>query len=273
DYLVDYTSKHSGKVLPTLVNTYRGNLQIYIGQVNGHLSDLINIQNTIRNTPLDVNSQELSIKQRENALLDAQEKLDDYYIRAPFGGVVAKINVKNSDSVSSGAAVVTFITWQKLAQISLNEVDIAKIKMGQKATLTFDAIPDLAITGEVAQIDSIGAVSQGVVTYNIQIAFDTQDDRVKPGMSVSAAVITDTKQDVLLAPNAAVKSQGGSYYVETPTRQPVEIGIANDTMTEIISGLKEGDSVVTRTITASTQTNTTTPQTGLRIPGMGGGGR
>ena len=278
DYLADYASKHSGKVLPALVNTYRNNLQTYIGQVNGHLSDLINIQNIIKNTPLDVNSQELSVKQRENALLDAQEKLADYYIRAPFGGVVAKINIKNSDSVSSGAAVVTFITWQKLAQVSLNEVDIAKVKIDQKTTLTFDAIPDLTITGEVAQIDAIGTVTQGVVTYNIQIAFDTQDDRVRPGMSTSAAIITNTKQDVLLAPNAAVKSQSGAYYVEMPDsttnpttsiKQQVEIGVANDTMTEITSGLKEGDSVITRTTTASTQIKTTAPQnSNIRIPGL-----
>ncbi len=274
DYLVDYVSKNSGKSLPALVSTYRSNLQTYIGQVNGHLSDLISIQSTIKNTPLDVSSQELSVKQRENALLDAQEQLADYYIRAPFGGIVAVINVKKGDSVSSGSSVTTFITRKKLAQISLNEVDIAKIKMGQKATLTFDAIPDLTITGEVSQIDAIGTVTQGVVTYNIQIAFDTQDDRVKPGMSVSAAVITDIKQDVLLAPNSAVKSQSGAYYVETPLKQPVEIGASNDTMTEITSGLKAGDSVVTRTITISTQSQTTTQQSSnLRIPGMGGVGR
>jgi HlyD family secretion protein len=278
DYLVDYTSKHSGKVLPTLVNTYRNNLQTYIGQVNNHLSDLINIQNTIKNTPLDINSQELSIKQRENALLDAQEKLADYYIRAPFSGVVAKINVKNGDSASSGTAIITFITRQKLAQISLNEVDIAKAKVGQKATLTFDAIPDLTITGEVAQIDAIGTVTQGVVTYNLQIAFDTQDDRVKSGMSTSAAIITDTKHDVLLVPNAAVKSQGGAYYVEvqdatTPIRQPVEIGISNDTMTEITSGLKEGNSIVARTVTSSATTQTQQNSSTFRIPGIGGGGR
>ena len=98
------------------------------------------------------------------------------------------------------------ITKQKIAEISLNEVDAAKVKVGQKVTLTFDAIDGLSITGEVSEIDALGTVSQGVVTYGVKIAFDTQDERVKSGMSVSAAIITDVKQNVLLVPNAAVKS-------------------------------------------------------------------
>lgn len=291
DYLNDYVSMHNTKMIPQLINTYRNNLQTYIGQTNNHISSLISMQNTIKNAPLDISSQELSIKQRENALLDAQENLANYYIRAPFSGVVAKINVKVGDSAS--ASVVTFITHQKIAQISLNEVDIAKIKIGQKTTLTFDAVPDLTITGEVAQIDTIGVVTQGVVTYNVKIAFDTQDDRIKPGMSVSAAIITDTEQDILLVPNSAVKSQGGDYYVEIlnspdnlmlasiaqnqnvtlttlPTKQSVQIGGSNDLMTEISGGLKEGDIIIARTITTSVPTQTQQTSSSFRIPGIGG---
>ncbi len=140
----------------------------------------------------------------------------------------------------------------------------------------------------------MGAVSQGVVTYNVKIAFDTQDDRVKPGMSVSASIITEAKPNVLLVPNSAIKSQGGISYVEivegddrntaladnangvilknAPRRQNIEIGAANDEFTEIISGLNEGDVVVTRTI----QPNSTQMQTGisggLRLPGVPTGG-
>ncbi len=293
DYLVDYISKHSEKSLPTLVNTYRNNLQTYIGQINSHLSDLISIQSTVKNTPLDVLSQEISVEQRENALLDAQEKLADYYIRAPFSGVVADVAVKNGDSASSGTAVATIITKKKIAEISFNEVDIAKMKIGQKATLTFDAVSDLTITGEVIQVDAIGTVSQGVVTYGVKIAFDAQDDRVKSGMSTSAAVITDTKQDVLLVPNAAVKARGSVSYVQMPDsaenltldnsggnqgvvlkftalEQPVGVGLSNDSTTEITSGLKEGDLVIVRTV-SSTATTQTQSNSSFRIPGLGGG--
>jgi multidrug efflux pump subunit AcrA (membrane-fusion protein) len=96
-------------------------------------------------------------------------------------------------------------------------------------------------------------------------------------MSVSVAIITDTKQDVLLVPNSAIKSNGNGSYVEilignTPQSQVVQIGLSNDTMTEIISGLQEGEKVVTQTITVNT-TQTQSSSGGLRIPGLGGVGR
>ena len=244
---------------------------------------------------LDIQSSELAVKQKENALLDAKEKLADYFVRAPFDGVISKADVKKGDSVSSATVLATVITRQKLAEISLNEVDAAKIKVGQKATFTFDAIPELTITGQVAEIDAVGAVSQGVVTYNVKIAFDTQDERVKSAMSVSAAIVIAAKPNVLLVSNSAVKSQGGVNYVEivdgddrsitlaanatgailknNPRRQPVEIGTASDEFTEITNGLNEGDVIVTRTIQPTAQTAQTQQQSGgLRIPGLPGGG-
>lgn len=279
DYLTDYVSTHKEKVLPLLIGTYRSNVQTYIGQTNGHLVSLLGTQNTIKNAPLDIGSQELSVKQRENALADAREKLADYYIRAPFSGIVAKIDVKAGDSISAGS-VGTFIAKQKIAEISFNEVDIAKVKTGQKATLTFDAIPELSIAGEVAEIDTIGTVTQGVVNYAVKISFGTQDDRVKPGMSVAASIITDMKPDVILVPNSAVKQEGNEAYAEiftgenqTPNRQAVQTGLSNDTMTEIISGLNENDKVVTQTVAAGNTTSAqtgTTQNGGIRIPGLGG---
>ncbi len=268
----------------SLADSHLSNLNSFVSKVNGYIQSLYSAKNTIQDskealisTDFDIRSQEIQLNKAKDALTDAQAKLSDYYIRAPFSGIVAKVNVKVGDS-SSSSAIATLITQKKIAGISLNEVDVSKIKLGNKATLTFDAVPDLNITGEVSEIDSIGTVSQGVVTYNVQIAFDTQDDRVKSGMSVSAAIITDTKQDVLLVPNSAVKSQGGAYYVEipdatTPIRQPVEVGISNDTMTEITSGLKEGDSIVARTTTSSATTKTQQSSSTFRIPGIGGGGR
>jgi multidrug efflux pump subunit AcrA (membrane-fusion protein) len=175
----------------------------------------------------------------------------------------------------------------------MNEVDVSKIKLGQKATITFDAIENLSMTGTVVEIDTLGTVSQGVVSYNVKIAFDTKDDQVKPGMSISASIITDSKIDVLMVPSSAIKTNDTTKYIqmfttplslpfagsqgtpskETPTQIQVEIGISDDTNTEIISGIKEGDQIVSRTITNSTKTTTSSSLlggTGTR--GIGGGG-
>ena len=191
--------------------------------------------------------------------------------------------MKKNDTLASGGVAAVLITKQRTADLSFNEIDVARIKMAQKVNLTFDAVQGLNITGKVADIDTIGTVTQGVVTYSVKITFDTQDERVKPGMSVSAAIITDVKTDVIIVPNSAVKSQGDAHYVEMgvsstipPRQQTVEVGISNDSSTEIVSGLKEGDQVVTRTVLAqAAKPAATAPSlfgSGGRIGGGGGGG-
>ncbi|MCX6740393.1 MAG: HlyD family efflux transporter periplasmic adaptor subunit [Candidatus Parcubacteria bacterium] len=241
---------------------------------------------------LELRAAELTLQQRQNDLVDAQEILSDYIVRAPFDGLIASIDIDVNDDVTAGSAIATLITKQFMAEISLNEVDVAKVKVDQKVTLTFDAISDLSISGRVADVDIIGTVSQGVVTYNVKIVFDTQDERVKSGMSVSAAIITDIKQDVLMVPNAAIKTAGGVNYVEipdeevevttdnsgvilkkTPKQQIVQVGLANDSYTEITEGLAVGAQIITRTINSSTNARSTTTQSSSNrsLFMMGGG--
>ncbi|MBU4298515.1 efflux RND transporter periplasmic adaptor subunit [Patescibacteria group bacterium] len=241
---------------------------------------------------LEIRAKKITIQQREDALTTAKQALADCHIYIPFDGIITEVKIKKGDSVSAGTALANIITQQKIAEISLNEVDVAKVKASQKVTLTFDAVPDLTLTGQVVEVDAAGAVSQGVVTYAVKIAFDTQDERVKIAMSVSAAIVTEAKPNVLLVPNSAVKSlarqsfagqnlggQGGMSYVEivegenSPRRQPVEVGTASDEFTEIISGLKEGDVIVTRTIQPTAAQSTQTQQnSSIRIPGINTGG-
>ena len=281
--------------IPSIVTTHQTTLNNYTSQTNSHLSDLLSVTTSIKNakdtflnSDIDVQSSELSIKQKENSLQDAKDNLSDYSVYAPFGGTLSNVAVKKTDSVSSGTTIATLITDKQVAELSLNEVDIAKIQIGQKATLTFDAIPDLTIAGKVAEIDSVGTVSSGVVNYTVKLSFDTSDNRVKPGMSVNATIITNVKQDVLSVPNSAIKTQNGTSYVETfstalttpitgvqgspslilPTKKTVEIGIANDTNTEITTGLNEGDIIVTKTISSTTTTKTTSTKSILS--GVGG---
>lgn len=243
---------------------------------------------------LDLKSAQLTLQERRNALSDAQEKLADCLVKAQFDGVVADIVVKKGDAVTSATAIATLITDQMVAEIPLNEVDVAQIVVGQKATLSFDAVQDLFLTGEVAELDSIGTVSQGVVSYKVKITFDTQDARIKSGMSTVATIITDVKTDVLLVANSAVKSQNGSAAVDIPAsryaeiskssagttpvvlsslpvRTVVETGLQNDTQTEVVSGLIEGDFVIISTIApqAAAQASGTSA---VRLPGLGGSG-
>jgi len=330
--LLDYTVndlRRQQRPVRSQITAYQSSVGSYVGQINSDISFLLNSKDSIESdketiaenqkdlefnkkySPYDATAQENTIKQKETALADARDNLSKYNIYAPFAGMIAEVNIKRGDAVSGSATVATLLSTHQIVKISLNEIDIANIKAGQKATITFDAIEGLTITGEVLEVDSLGAVSQGVVTYGIVIGFDTQDERIKPGMTASAAIITDAKQNVLMIPNSAVKflsagqaGAGGANYVEVPGdvvevkqllanignvstgvaisalgQQMIEIGIANDLFTEVTGGLQEGDIVVTRTVTATSNTQTTTqgnsllPMGGSRNTGGGEGFR
>ncbi|MEI6420068.1 MAG: efflux RND transporter periplasmic adaptor subunit, partial [bacterium] len=287
--------------IPSIVSTHVGSLNSYTSKTNSHLSNLLSQVNSIKNykdsifnntrslqekneslknlkegpDALDIESSKLSLTQKENALLDAKNNLSNYYVYAPFDGKIASVPVSKFDSISSGSAIATLITAQQQADISLNEIDASKIKLGQKATMTFDAIDELVITGTVSELDTVGTVSQGVVTYKASILFDIKDERIKSGMSVSASIVIDKKLDVLTIPNSAIKTSGNNNYVEiltgatspassgqgvisgtVPEQKNVVVGLSNDSITEVVSGLKEGDQIISRSIKPTTTTAT-----------------
>ena len=292
------------------VSTDKSTVSAYVTSIDSNTTNLLSVQKSIKNfsddssnsTPYSIKSLQLTLEQKENALEDAKEKLKDYYVYAPFGGEISQVSVSNGDAVSSATSLAILITDQKIAELSLNEIDMAKVQVGDDATLTFDALPDLTLSGKVIEVDPIGIESQGVVSYTIKISLDKNDERLKPGMTVNADIITETKKDTLLLSNSAVKTQGDSNYVEVvnkedisassemkngvalntaPKRQPIKIGISNDEFTEILSGLNEGDYVVLKTVNSNSTTNngTTTNTTSQKsifggnsmMPSQGGG--
>jgi RND family efflux transporter MFP subunit len=211
---------------------------------------------------LDIKEKQLQIEQKQNALSDAWLDLKDYTIAMPFDGVISSVEAKVGDVVTSSTILGKAVSSNKMAVITLNEIDIVKVSLGQKAVLTFDAIDDFTLTGQVIEMDTVGTVEQGVVNYDVNISFDVDDERIRPGMSVNANLITESKQDTLLVPNSAVKSQGGRVYVEVmeggrPVQKPVETGIINDTTTEILGGLDGTETVITNTISQSNGSNGT----------------
>lgn len=239
--------------------------------------------------PLDLQIAQNNLKKKEVSVAQLRTDLSHFIIRAPFAGTIAKVNAKVGDAVSSGTALLSFISFQKVAEVSLNEVDAAQVEIGDKVSLLFDAVPDLRLTGTVTELDTVGTVSQGVVTYALKISFDRDDARVKPGMSVSAEITTAEKKDALVVPASAVKTAGRQSFVEVfdpplptpargtasqgvvsavaPTRLLVEAGLSNDTSIEILFGLSEGAQVVARTVTAAA--TAATP----RAPSLFGGGQ
>lgn len=276
----------------------------YIGNENAYETAVENQNEAVDPTgsnAVTLQSKQLAIAQAENNLASAQETLAQYTIIAPFSGTMATSPEFVGDNVSSATTLGTLITSQEVVTLDLNEVDVSKVKVGDKATLTFDAVSDLTLTGTVQTVDPVGTVTSGVVNYTVTIDLDTQDDRIKSGMSVTAAIQTGIAADVLTVPSSAVKTANGSSYVlvvpsddaqtpavasstaasqisqgitlaTEPTRTIVEVGLSDGVTTEIKSGLTEGQLIVTKTITAPTATTTAATATSRTSSGFGAAG-
>ncbi len=196
------------------------------------------------------------------------------------GMSVANLSSSTSSNSSSDATqsvgIITNPKNQITASVSLTEIDVVKVTPGQKVTITMDAFPDKTFTGQVLAINTNGQSSSGVTSYPTIIVFDNSISNMYPNMSVNANIIIDSKTDILTVPSSAIQSSNGTSIVKIMkdnqiSEVVVETGISDTTNTEIISGLSEGDVIITSTSTAKTTSASTTTKSVFSGSGMGGG--
>ena len=255
--LVDYLSEDTGRASDfTTIQTI---LTGYINKTNDHLSAILSIQNSIRNykqafpsTSLDLQDLELSIKQKENALTDAKNKLEDYYIRAPFTGVITNIDAKKGENAQSNTSLITMMSADTFQIESfVPEVNISKIKIGDIAKITLDAYGgDVYFDASVISIDPAETIKDGVSTYKVKLQFTKKDERIKSGMTANVSVTVFSKPNTIVVPGGIVFDKGGKKFVQVKENQKnvdreVVVGETSALgQMEILSGLKDGDVVI-----------------------------
>lgn len=191
-----------------------------------------------------------SLQLAQIALDKAKTDLDNAALRAPAAGVISTLTNQVGEAPANPFAVIA-VTGTLTLDGTIGEAEVAKVKVGQVATLAVDAVGSgTRLTGRVTSIDPVATLQQGVPVYGIDITIDRPDPAVRPGMTGSATVIIQSKQGVLTVPNSALRTVGGRRTVQVlQNGQPVDggevvFGIANDTVTEVVSGLQEGQTVV-----------------------------
>jgi len=229
-------------------------------------------------TPQALAQAEASLQSAKANFEAAQRNLDSAKIIAPFDGTVAAVNIVVGQIPASGATALALSNLTHLQlQLALSEVDIANVKPGQNAQLTFDALDGRSFPGKVVSVSPVGTSSQGVVNYTVIVGVENPDPAILPGMSASANIIIAEQPNALMTPNRAVRTQGGRKIITLlfeGREIPVIIreGLTNDQFTEIASAtaadgtavnLQEGDTVVL---------NATTTNSGQGNFGAGGGG-
>lgn len=236
---------------------------------------------------------EAKYKQQQNVIAQAQTSVSSAWanyqqasptIYAPISGTISGLSLQVGSVLTAQTSSTGNSTSQRIANIktqatptvtvNLSEIDVTKVTIGDKATITMDAFPDKTFTGKVVSIDTTGSVSSGVTTYPAYIVFDTAENGIYPNMAADAKIITDVRDNVILVPSAAVQTANETNSVRIMkngqvTSVPVNVGLSNDTETEISSGVNEGDVVVT----GSTSTSTRTSSSGSSSPFSAFGGR
>jgi len=238
-----------------------------------------NAQSAVANIPFNLQSSQVSVDNAQNSVTTAKSNLDNAVLAAPAAGIVASIANQVGEFVTGGntnnAFMVLTNTTSMVLHGTIGEADVAKLKLGQVANLTVDALSGQKMTGKVTSLDPVATISQGVPVYGIDIAVDVPAGGLKAGMSGTANVILASKQNVLTVPNTTIRTVNGQRGVQVLSGgevvdTAVTFGLSNDTVTEVVSGLAEGDTIVIPQARASSSTQ---PNRGVQIGAPGGFGR
>jgi multidrug efflux pump subunit AcrA (membrane-fusion protein) len=242
--------------------------------------------------------QEAAVLQAQASLTSAQLTLSQTVLRAPVAGTVAAVSgvagqmmsaggvsqaaaaSSSSSGSSSAAPFVTLIGVTSMeATAAFAESDAAKLKVGQASTVTIPALSNKELPAHVVGVDEVGSSSSSVVQYTVTVALDRNDSELKPGMTANVSIVTAERDNVLTVPSSAITGSGSNASVKVvdakgnQTVTPVVAGLVGDSTTEVVSGLKAGQTIVTSTVSSSlTSSSSNTSGFGGAGAVFGGGG-
>ena len=232
--------------------------RVSVGSVVAKLSST-STENQVTNSKLSLEQQQLSYQ-------NTVDKLGDYTITAPIDGTIITKNIKVGDTLDATNGQTTLAVIYDLSyltfDISLDELDVGEVAVGQTVNISCDSLGDGAsFEGRVTKVSVAGTTSNGVTTYPVTVRIDNAPDGLLPGMNVDATIVVEESKDALTVPVAAVQ-RGSTVYVKDDSAKntdgtmvggtvlpdgwretEVETGLSDDNNIEITSGLSEGDVV------------------------------
>lgn len=197
------------------------------------------------------------LEQARIAYEQAQLRLERASLVAPFDGQVGQVNITRGGSSSAPGGAVLLVDDSRFhIDVNVDEIDIARLQVGQLVTVSVDALPDVAITGRLDRIAPVATSQAGVVAYQVRINVDPTDAPLRAGMSANVTIVTDVRPDVLLVPNWAIRIDRatGKAYVNRligskTSEVEVKMGLRNENDSEVTGGVQEGDVIIVGGVT------------------------
>ncbi len=202
---------------------------------------------------VDIDLYETQIKQAQSQVRLYENQIENAILRSPVEGRVAAVNKREGETTMPQDTVVSLlpaVPFEITADIY--EERIVKLAIGAPAEIALPAFPGKKFSGKIIFIDETEKIINGVVYYEIKIAFDEEPpEGIRPTMTADIVIRTDKKENVLVVPKEAIRGTEGKTTVEVLTNglvreKQVETGLMGDSLTEIISGLNEGEKIVVR---------------------------
>ena len=181
----------------------------------------------------------------------------DLQVKAPVSGQISSLTLKVGDRVTANQNLFRVADYNQMQiTIAVDELDVAKTKVGQTAQITLDALSGKTYTGKVTKINPEGVVKNDIATFEVTVTVD-KPEGLMAGMNASVNVVVEQKSDVLWLPAAAVQVRGGKAFVQVlennqVVQKEVQVGTRTSQQAEIVSGLKEGDQVIQTIIRTQT---------------------
>jgi HlyD family secretion protein len=237
------------------LNWYRGHptevqQAILDAQVAAAEADLEQAQESLDELQAGPEPDDLAAAQAR--VVAAQAVVDQARLVAPFDGTVMSLGYNPGDTVVPGQVGAVLADLSSLhVDTTVDELDIAAVRIGQPVEITLDALPDLLLNGEVAQIDLAPVTGSTTTEFPVVVRLGATEARVRVGMTAALSILVARAEDVLLVPNWALRLEPGSpqIYVRVlgPAGQaqqvPVTLGLRSDLFSEVVSGLSAGQVV------------------------------
>ncbi len=251
---LDEAQNNLGKAQALLEQGKKEEAQVLLEQVEASLNKVEEkAQARVWAVPFSVKVVELQVDEAKAALDMVLAELAKATIIAPFDSIVSDISINEGQQLSAMTYANPAICLIDPGEIEMNgiidEIDVSTVKLGQEADITLDALPNKEVRGKVTFISQAGTVYVGVVSYKTTITLENPDSELRDGMSATADIITDRRENVLLIPNRAIQGARGNYYVEVAVGEQTEqrrvtLGLSDGIEIEVLSGLEEGEEVL-----------------------------
>lgn len=210
----------------------------------------------LRNAQAQKKNAETQVKLAELSVKQAERRLSLAMLTAPIDAVVSQVNIDVGEASAGAAPPFALVDDSKYhIDITVDEIDIARIQLGQEVDVTLDSLPGVTVKGKVERIAPTSTTINGVVSYQVRVVVEQNGEvQLRTGMTANAAIVIDRRTAVLLAPNWSVRrdrASGKSFLTikrgDTTTETEVQVGLRNDSFSEIMKGAGEGDTVVAPT--------------------------